>query len=383
MQEAHSNLSYWEYKSWLADVDFTIVGSGITGLSCALQLRKRFPISKILILERGSLPQGASTKYAGFACFGSVSELLSDLDRHSEDEVLKLVKMRVDGLKVLRETLGDQAIGFEKCGGYELFLNTNLELYENCFSQIDYLNELLEPVFEKPIFSSAQNRFQFKNIQERLLFNAEEGAIDTGNMMQGLLQKALQQNILILNNWTVTGFETLSNSVEVRANSISFKTKKLFIATNGLATHLGITQVQPARNQVLVTKPIPDLKIKGTFHLDEGYTYFRNIDNRILLGGGRNLDLTGEQTDALGTSVTIQAHLEKTLSQIILPQTPVEIDYRWSGILGVGAQKKPILKPLSEHVFCGVRLGGMGVAIGSQIGKDLADLLDPPKNMKV
>ena len=139
--------------------------------------------------------------------------------------------------------------------------------------------------------------------------------------------------------------------------------------------------MQPARNQVLVTKPIPELKIKGTFHLDEGYTYFRNIDNRILLGGGRNLDLTGEQTDALGTSETIQAYLEKTLSQIILPQTPVEIDYRWSGILGVGAQKKPILKPLSEHVFCGVRLGGMGVAIGSQIGKELADLLDPPKTM--
>ena len=378
MQEAHSNLSYWEYKSWLADVDFTIVGSGITGLSCSLQLRKRFPKAKILILERGSLPQGASTKNAGFACFGSVSELLSDLERHSEDEVLKLVKMRVEGLKVLRKTLGDRAINFEKCGGYELFLTTNLELYESCFSQIEYLNELLEPVFEKPVFSSVPNRFQFKNVQDNLLFNTEEGAIDTGKMMQGLLQKALQQNILILNNWTVTGFETLSNSVEIRANSISFKTNKLFIATNGFAAHLGITQVQPARNQVLVTKPIADLKIKGTFHLDEGYTYFRNIDNRILLGGGRNLDLTGEQTNALGISETIQAYLEKTLSQIILPQTPVEIDYRWSGILGVGAQKKPILKPLSEHVFCGVRLGGMGVAIGSQIGKELANLLASP-----
>ena len=378
MQEPYSNLSYWEYKSWLADVDFTIVGSGITGLNCALQLRKRFPEAKILILERGSLPQGASTKNAGFACFGSVSELLSDLERHSEDDVLKLVKMRVEGLKLLRETLGDRAIDLQKCGGYELFLNTNLGLYENCFNQIEYLNELLAPVFKKPIFSSVANRFQFKNVQERLLFNAEEGAIDTGKMMQGLLQKALRQNILILNNWTVTGFETLSNSVEVRANSISFKTKKLFIATNGFAAHLGITQVQPARNQVLVTKPIPDLKIKGTFHLDKGYTYFRNIDNRILLGGGRNLDLTGEQTEALGTSAIIQAHLEQTLSQIILPQTRVEIDYRCSGILGVGAQKKPILKPLSEHVFCGVRLGGMGVAIGSQIGKELANLLASP-----
>lgn len=383
MQEAYSNLSYWEYKSWLSDVDFTIVGSGITGLSCALQLRKRFPKAKTLVLERGSLPQGASTKNAGFACFGSVSELLSDLERHSEDEVLKLVKMRVEGLKVLRETLGDRAVDFQKCGGYELFLNTNLELFENCLSKIEYLNELLEPVFKKPIFSSVPNRFQFKNVQDNLLFNAEEGAIDTGNMMQGLLQKALQQNILILNNWTVTGFETLSNSVEVRANSISFQTEKLFIATNGFAAHLGIAQVQPARNQVLVTKPIPDLKIKGTFHLDEGYTYFRNIDNRILLGGGRNLDLTGEQTDALGTSAVIQTHLDETLAEVILPKTPVEIDYRWSGILGVGAQKKPILKPLSEHVFCGVRLGGMGVAIGSQIGKELADLLDPPKNVKV
>ena len=378
MQEPYSNLSYWAYKSWLSEIDFTIVGSGITGLSCALQLRKRFPEAKILILERGSLPQGASTKNAGFACFGSVSELLSDLERHSEDEVLKLVKMRVGGLKVLRETLGDRAIDFQKCGGYELFLNTNLELCERCFSQIEYLNELLKPIFQKPVFSRVQYVFQFKNIQERLLFNAEEGAIDTGNMMQGLLQKALQQNILILNNRTVTGFETLSNSVEVRANSISFKTNKLFIATNGFASHLGITQVQPARNQVLVTKPIPDLKIKGTFHLDEGYTYFRNIDNRILLGGGRNLDLTGEQTDALGTSAIIQAHLEETLAEVILPQTPVEIDYRWSGILGVGAQKKPILKPLSEHVFCGVRLGGMGVAIGSQIGKELADLFASP-----
>ena len=378
MQEPYSNLSYWEYKSWLSDIDFTIVGSGITGLSCALQLRKRFPEAKILILERGSLPQGASTKNAGFACFGSVSELLSDLERHSEDEVLKLVKMRVNGLKVLRETLGDRAIDFQKCGGYELFLNTNLELYERCFSQIEYLNELLFPVFEKSVFSSVQNRFQFKNVQERLLFNAEEGAIDTGKMMQSLLQKALQQNILILNNWTVTGFETFPDGVEVQANSISFKTKKLFIATNGFAAHLGITQVQPARNQVLVTKPIPDLKIKGTFHLEEGYTYFRKIDNRILLGGGRNLDLTREQTDALGTSAIIQAYLEETLAEIILPKTPVEIDYRWSGILGVGAQKKPILKPLSEHVFCGVRLGGMGVAIGSQIGKELADLLASP-----
>lgn len=63
------------------------------------------------------------------------------------------------------------------------------------------------------------------------------------------------------------------------------------------------------------------------------------------------------------------------LKTTILPQTPFEIDHRWSGIMGVGNQKKAIVKQVSNNVFCGVRLGGMGVAIGSSIGKELSELI--------
>ena len=72
--------SYWEYKNWITDIDFAIVGSGIVGLNCALALREKYPSASILVLEKGILPQGASTKNAGFACFGSLSELLDDLN---------------------------------------------------------------------------------------------------------------------------------------------------------------------------------------------------------------------------------------------------------------------------------------------------------------
>ena len=41
--------------------------------------------------------------------------------------------------------------------------------------------------------------------------------------------------------------------------------------------------------------------------------------------------------------------------------------------MGVGDKKKPILKEISENVFCGIRLSGIGVAIGSLVGKELAD----------
>ena len=42
--------------------------------------------------------------------------------------------------------------------------------------------------------------------------------------------------------------------------------------------------------------------------------------------------------------------------------------------MGIGNKKKPIVKQLSDNLICGVRLGGMGIAIGSLIGKNLADL---------
>ena len=43
--------------------------------------------------------------------------------------------------------------------------------------------------------------------------------------------------------------------------------------------------------------------------------------------------------------------------------------------MGIGQQKKAIVKQLSNNVYCGVRMGGMGVAIGSLIGKELGELV--------
>lgn len=369
------DLSYWEFKTWLSNIDFTIVGSGIVGLNCALALREEYPSARILVLEKGALPEGASTKNAGFACFGSISEVLSDLDSHSEEAVFQLVQKRWKGIQLLRKNLGDESLDFQQNGGHELFVEGNSELYDKCIANLEIVNRLLNPVFGSDPFKLQSNRFAFKGIKEHYITNIHEAQIDTGKMMQGLLKLALSKGISILNAITVKEYQSLSDAVEVKTNAFNFKTSKLFIATNGFAPQLLKEQVVPARAQVLVTKPIPNLHIRGTFHLDEGYYYFRNIDNRILLGGGRNLDFKGEETYEHGQTPQVQEQLQKMLSEMILPKVPFEIERRWSGIMGVGKIKKPIVKQLSKNVYCGVRLGGMGVAIGSQVGKDLANLV--------
>ncbi|MCK0133261.1 FAD-dependent oxidoreductase [Arenibacter sp. S6351L] len=369
------SLSYWEYKTWLSNIDFTIVGSGIVGLNCALYLKKLFPKAKILLLERGHLPQGASTKNAGFACFGSISEVLSDLKKHSEQEVRQLVLKRWEGIQLLRENLGDEQMDYQNNGGHEIFLKEQADLYEDCLDKLNMINSLLKPVFGADAYVVHPNSFKFKGVQKNYITNPFEGQINTGSMMKTLLAKVQHSGVTILNAIAVEGYQENMDHVVVKTDQFEFKTNKLFIATNGFASQLIGEIVKPARAQVLITKPIENLSVKGTFHLDEGYYYFRNIENRILLGGGRNLDFKGEETSSFGETTLIQNRLEEMLRTIILPDTPFEIDLRWSGIMGMGNQKKPIVKQLANNVFCGVRMGGMGIAIGSLVGRELANLI--------
>lgn len=368
-------LSYWEIKNWFTGVDYTIVGSGIVGLHAALRLREKFPQSKILVLEKGPLPQGASTKNAGFACFGSLSEIIDDLNNHTEEEVIQLIQKRRDGLQMLRKRLGDAVIDFKPYGGYELFLKEDNAGYEECLRRMPFVNEVLKPLFKADVFAKEVDRFDFKGIQEYLIFNPFEAQIDTGNMMQALLKEAVANDILILNSQTVTAYHEKQDGVQVSLGEFSFTTKKLLFATNGFATSITNGAVKPARAQVLITEPIPELDIKGTFHIDRGYYYFRNINDRILFGGARNLDFEGETTTELTQTDLIQNKLEQMLREVILPDTDFKVEHRWSGIMGMGNTKNPIVQQLSDHVYCGVRLGGMGVAIGSLVGTELADLL--------
>tara|TARA_B100000795_G_scaffold72836_1_gene51471 strand:+ start:1732 stop:2841 length:1110 start_codon:yes stop_codon:yes gene_type:complete len=368
------NYSYWELKEWFTNIDFTIVGSGIVGLSCALELKKKHPKAKILILEKGMLPQGASTKNAGFACFGSLSELIDDLDSHTEQEVFNLVEKRWKGLQLLRKNLGDKEIDFQQNKGFELC--DDQDFFSACISKKEKINQLLRPIFKQDVFSISENTFGFQKVHQQYIVNNFEGQIDTGKMAFELLNKVQKLGVKILNNISVEEFVKDQNKIHIKTSRLDFYTKKIFIATNGFASKLLNENVQPARAQVLITKPIKNLHIRGTFHLEKGYYYFRNIEDRVLFGGGRNLDFKTEETTAFGQTEIIQNELEKILKETILPNINFEIDHKWSGIMGVGNQKKAIVKELSENVFCGVRLGGMGIAIGSLVGKELADLLN-------
>lgn len=373
------NFSYWEQKSFLSGYDVIIIGSGIVGLSASFYLKSREPELNIGILEAGFLPGGASTKNAGFACFGSISEAAADIDRGGESAFLELVEMRWKGLKKLRKNLGDQAISYIQSGGYEIFKKEEEAFAEACIDRIPYFNSILKPIIGKHDIYSVSNAkiadFGLGGVT-RLIKNQYEGQINTGKMMRALLAKVQGMGVSIFNNCAVEKIEQSSEGQILTSSQGNFKAKAVILTTNAFVrTLIPGLDVVAGRGQVLITEPIKNLKINGSFHYNHGYTYFRNIDDRILLGGARNLDLDGEQTTEQGITTIIQDALEKILYDTILPGQKPGIEYRWSGIMGFGDELKPIVKKIEPDLYCAVRCNGMGVAIGSLLGEQVAGLV--------
>jgi len=371
-----NQLSYWELNSFF-DFDVIIIGSGIVGLNAAIHLKKSEPSLKIAVLESGFLPSGASTKNAGFACFGSISELIEQERICGSENLAALIDKRWKGLLKLRGILGDKAIDYQPLGGYELFKNDDLAFYEASVAKIEHYNQLIKPVIGSNTFFTDNNKikkFGFKSVSG-LIANRYEAQIDIGKMMLALTQYAQSLGCFFFNNCEVEEILNETN-LSLRTKQGIFKTRKVIVTTNAFVNKLiPDLDIKPGRGQVLITRPIKNLKFEGTFHYDKGYYYFRNINERVLLGGGRNLDFAAEETTNLGLTSKIQNALENLLREVIFPDTDYEIDYRWSGIMAFGNRLEPIVTETSPNVFCAVRCNGMGVAMGSQTGEDVAELV--------
>ena len=361
-------LSYWEIKSFTA-YDVAIVGAGITGLSTAIELKEKQPDLQIIVLEKGLLPTGASTKNAGFACVGSLTEILADLNTMTEQAVVDLVKWRKEGLDILRKRLGDRHIDYLENGSYELCFDDM-----NYSNAIERVNNLLWPIFNKPVFHMTPARFGFHNKVKTIISSAAEGQIDTGKMIKQLVLLAGKLGIEIKTGYGVEALEQTADGVNIKHSQLNISAKKVCVCANAFAqTLLPELEVKPGRGQVLITKPIENLPFKGIFHFQEGYYYFRTLGKRVLFGGGRQLDFKGETTFDFNLNQTIQADLENKLATIILPNIPFEIEHRWTGIMAFGSTKAPIVKQISQHLYAAVRFGGMGVAIGSKAAEQIAD----------
>src|SRR5260221_7538161 len=346
-----TQLSVWEKESFFAPADIVIAGSGLVGLWSAYYLKKHAPSLSITIVERGLIPTGASTRNAGFACFGSLSELVSDAGQMGMDQLLELVDMRYRGLKKIRKTFPAEDIGYEKYGGYELLANADLVQLR---SSIDEFNRPLKKITRQQKTFPLQNekiaRFGFSGVQY-LVENKAEGQLHPGKLCQALLRLVQSMGVNLLNNIGITGFEKVNGHLLLHTqNPFPLLAHPLPVSTTPFPCQLlPQLDITPARGQIIVTSPIDGLPFKGTFHFDKGFYYFRNLEDTVLLGGARNLAIEEETTTEMDITDRIQHELERFLREVGLPGRFYTIEQRWSGIMGMGNEKMPIILAVNDQ----------------------------------
>ncbi|HTE11638.1 MAG TPA: FAD-dependent oxidoreductase [Chitinophagaceae bacterium] len=370
--------SIWEKETFYAHKDIIIVGSGLVGLWSAYYMKKAAPHAKILVVERGIIPTGASTRNAGFACIGSATELLADARKAGEQGMLEIVAMRYEGLQRIKKVFSNKEIEYERYGGYELITENQYTRLKQLKNDLGWLNiTLRKAIKDEKTFRIADKKikdFGFRQTSH-LIESKAEAQLHSGKLLQALLRKVQGMGVDVMTQTEVKGFEKVNDKISIQTNlPVTLSSNQLLICTNGFASQLlPKIDVVPVRGQVLVTSPIKKLRFKGAFHFDEGFYYFRNLaNNRILLGGARNKALEAENSGELITTDIIQAELERFLKEVILPKQKYTIEHRWSGIMGMGSDKFPIIKRIEKNVYCAVRMSGMGVALSPVVGDIIA-----------
>jgi glycine/D-amino acid oxidase-like deaminating enzyme len=370
-----NNLSFWEKHYSSLHTDFLIVGCGYVGLFSALALRDKFHSKRIVLVDKELQGAGASTKNAGFACFGSPTELLSDLKNMSEDSVLQTFEMRYRGIQNVKNLFPNfNSFQYVKGKSFECVANDYKTITQH---EIEFLNDLLFPITKTKMFEIKNEllfQLHLKNYKQ-CIENMEEGGLNPMLLYQLLLKRCNEKNIEIYRGCAFANYENQNDFLACNfEQNLQINTRNLIFTTNAYTNQLiQYPKVIPARNHVFVTNSLANSKLEGTIHADSGYIYLRNMpENRILIGGARN-----QLINQTHTGNELDREAEEILRHYLIYHGWVneafQFEYKWIGHLGVGDKKMPIIEEIEKNVFVAVRMGGMGVAISSEVGRLLSE----------
>lgn len=341
-------------------VDVLIVGAGFMGRWLAYFLSKRNQPARVLVIDRDRFSYGASSRNAGFLTCGQVSEMLADVEHAGPDRVIETFLQRREGISIARYELPE--INVEPCGSTDYDEVTDGKLA---------LMAKLNAAAGEEIYSVRAARIGHD--VRPCVFNNADGAVHPVKLLRVLQGRA-----------SGVGYEFGVNAVKVGNGVAELETiggrhelayERAFICTNGFASELDPESlVQPGRGQVIVTSKVHTRTDRTLGYLNAGYDYFRFVDDRLLIGGGRDKFRTEQTARELESTEEVCAYLKRVAGEVI-GHTDWQVEHQWAGIMGfvsgehLGGSPRRRLDDKTE-VLAG--FGGMGVALTPLHAKQIA-----------
>jgi len=343
------------------DADVVVVGGGFSGVNTALELAERG--IQVVLLEANRISWGATGRNGG-QIIGGIGHDPERFTKHiGEEGVRAIYQMGLEARDIIRERVEKYEIDCDLKWGYcDVALKPR---HMTAFAQWKDFEKSIGNTHEYTLLDKGELK-QFVNSQHYLggLLNYANGHIHPLNLCIGEARAAEQLGTRIFEQSRVVNL-LQGPRPRVVTERGSITARKVILCGNaylgGLVSRLA-SRVLPSSSSVITTAPLPDDLVEKILPGDvavcdprTALDYFRlSADKRMLFGGLSNYSGL-EPSDVVGV-------LSRKMHKVFPELQDTQVDYGWSGQIGIGINRMPQLGHLSEGVSYIQAYSGHGVA---------------------
>ncbi|MFT5520485.1 MAG: gamma-glutamylputrescine oxidase [Enterobacterales bacterium] len=373
---ANQKTNYPKLESTIK-TDVVVVGGGFSGVNTALELAERG--YAVVLLEANRIAWGATGRNGGQVIGGIGSKDPETFEKSIGKNGVKTVyEMGFEAGEIIRERVAKYNI--------------------NCDLKWGYCDVAIKPRHMKDFQDWQAHAEKVGNPHKLQILDANEikhyvgsdkyiggllnatgnGHIHPLNLCIGEAEAAANLGVEIYEQSRVIAIKH-GERVNVSTDNGSVNAKYLVLGGNAYMGDLVpkmSKKILPSSTSVIATAALSDDLAKQVMPADiavcdtrTALDYFRlSADKRLLFGGLSNY--TGmEPTDLKGV-------MRKKMLKVFPQLEDIDVDYAWSGQMGIGMNRMPQMGRLADNVFYVQAYSGHGVAPTHIMSRAIAEMID-------
>lgn len=366
------------------DVDVVVIGSGYTGLSCALHLAKEFGI-KAHVLEANGVAYGCSTRNGGQAQISAGRLKRSQwMARWGLDVARGMHAEMSEAFDLFRGLLRDHAIDCEPQDGGHYYIAHRPWMMPTLAKEAALLRDTFgygaRMLSRDELFETAVRDMEAHGA----MWEPDGTAIHAAKLAFGYLRAARELGAKVHVASPVEGWTTQNGIHHLRTPGGTVRARAVAVATAGYAPR-GLhprlrDRLMPILSNSITTRPLTAAELAECgFRTGAPLTdtrtlrhYYRLLpDNRVQIGS--RAAITGRDA----ANPRHLASLREGLARKFPALRGIDLDYSWWGWVDVSHDMMPRITgiPGLQNAYYALGYGGNGVMYSAQAGRRMAQLV--------
>ncbi len=363
-----------------AQADIAIIGAGFTGLSAALHLAEAG--ADVVVLEANQPGWGASGRNGGFCCLGGSKASDAELRRaHGSDEHLRYRQAEKAAVEMVAGALQRHGIDADTHSDGETLLAHSPRAFAAMREEAAAV-EKMYGVSPELIGKSELASLGLNGSFHGAMTIPVGFGLNPLKYVTGLALAAERAGARIHGDSPVSTLEPAGKGYRLKTPTGELVAKQVIVATNGYSSETlpnwMAGRYMPTASNVIVTRVLSEAEkaAQGWTSDQMAYDsrtllhYFRLMpDGRFLFG------MRGGICQSQGVEAGLRRRIRRDFERMFPAWASVETPWFWSGLLCLSPSLTPFAGEIPGHagLFAGYAYHGNGVAMGSYVGRGLAD----------